>query len=123
MTVIISNGLAWRRDGDELVTLSPGECASEIDRLSRELTRARSTLAGIRWECAVALDPIAATRFATAYDDESHMKEAINQMHDRYFSPTDHCREHGQHCCHVCAQKAGSELAALFEGRKPKEDG
>ncbi len=66
MDVIISNGLAYQRKGNELLKLSLSECATEIDRLKREVTTLRSTLSGIRWDCAVALDPSVATRVITA---------------------------------------------------------
>jgi hypothetical protein len=31
--ITIRNGLAWRHEGEALVTLTPGECAAEIERL------------------------------------------------------------------------------------------
>jgi hypothetical protein len=33
MDIMIRDGLAWRYEGDTLVTLTPGECAAEIERL------------------------------------------------------------------------------------------
>lgn len=34
--ITIGDGLAWRYEGDALVTLTPGECAQAIERLTRE---------------------------------------------------------------------------------------
>ncbi len=46
--VVIRGGLAWRREGDALVTLTPGEAAAEIERLNavNELL----ALEVVRWE-------------------------------------------------------------------------
>jgi hypothetical protein len=32
MNILIRDGLAWRQEGETLVTLTPGECAAEIQR-------------------------------------------------------------------------------------------
>lgn len=42
--VVIRGGLAWRQEGEALVTLTPGEAADEIERLQSALDEALCVL-------------------------------------------------------------------------------
>jgi hypothetical protein len=44
--ITIRNGLAWRREGEAFVTLTPGEAAAEIERLHEALNNISH-----RWIC------------------------------------------------------------------------
>ena len=44
MGIIVKQGVAWKFDGAAYTSLNPGECASEIARLTAELAEARALL-------------------------------------------------------------------------------